>query len=160
MSSRAESNRLRRILVGTDGSPAARDAVAFAVDLASEHGSELIIVHVVPLVDVFPPPTIYEVGEAFPHVPRAHDHELLQEAASMAAEQGVVAATALVPGSPVDEILSYSESHDADLVVVGSHGHGAVVSALHGSVARGVMHAARRSVLIVRPTHLTSTTYT
>jgi nucleotide-binding universal stress UspA family protein len=66
----------------------------------------------------------------------------------------------LVPGSVVDEILSYSESHDVDLIVVGSHGHGALLRFLHGSVARGVARAAERSVLVVRAKHLTSTSPT
>ena len=157
MSSRVETDRLRRILVATDGSPTARDAVGVAADLAVEHGSELIIVHVVPLVDTVRAPTIDEPAPAFLHVPNAYDHELLEEAAALAAEHGVVATTALVPGSAVEEILSYSESHDVDLVVVGSHGHGAVLRFLHGSVARGVARAAERSVLVVRAKHLSST---
>ncbi len=156
---RVETDRLNRILVATDGSATALEAVAFAVDLAAEHGSELIILHVVPLVNVVPPLSIYQISAAFPHVPSAYDHELLDEAAALAAAEGVVATTALVPGTAVAEIASYAESHDADLVVVGSHGHGAVLSALHGSVA-WVIHAAKRSVLIVRPTHRTSTTRT
>jgi nucleotide-binding universal stress UspA family protein len=160
MSSRAETDRLRKILVATDGSPTACDAVGVAADVAVEHGAELIIVHVVPLVDVTPPPAIDEPGPAFLHVPSAYDHEVLENAAALAAEHGVVATTALVPGSPADEIVSYSESHDVDLLVVGSHGHGAVLSFLEGSVARGVMRASERSVLVVRPKHLTTTTRT
>jgi nucleotide-binding universal stress UspA family protein len=146
--------------VATDGSPTARDAVGAAADLAAEHGSELIIVHVVPLVEVVPQPTIDEPAPAFLHVPNAYDHQLLEQAAALAAEHGVVATTALVPGSVVDEILSYSESHDVDLIVVGSHGHGALLRFLHGSVARGVARAAERSVLVVRAKHLTSTSPT
>ena len=45
---------MKRILVATDGSPAAMEAVAFGVELATEHESELMFVHVVPLVDVVP----------------------------------------------------------------------------------------------------------
>ena len=160
MSSRVDTDRLRRILVATDGSPRASDAVGVAADLAAEHGSELIIVHVVPLVDMIAPPPLDEPGPVFLHVPNAYDHELLEHAAALAAEHGVVATTALVPGSAVDEIVSYSESHDVDLIVVGSHGHGTVLSFLHGSVARGVTRASERSVLTVRAKHLTTTSRT
>ena len=45
---------MKRILVATDGSPSAMEAVAFGVELAAEHASELMFVHVVPLVDVVP----------------------------------------------------------------------------------------------------------
>jgi nucleotide-binding universal stress UspA family protein len=39
---------------------------------------------------------------------------------------------------------------DADLIIIGSRGHGAISSALIGSVSRGVLHGTTRPVLIVR----------
>jgi nucleotide-binding universal stress UspA family protein len=50
----------------------------------------------------------------------------------------------------VDEIVSYADTIDADLIVIGSRGHGAFLNALLGSVSRGVLHEARRPVLVVR----------
>jgi nucleotide-binding universal stress UspA family protein len=150
---RSSSRRLGRILVATDGSPVSADAVALAFDLAAEHGSELVFVHVVPLLDVAPPEAIDDVGNAFVHVPTAHDHELERAAAATATERGVVATTVLLPGSPAPAIVAHSESCDADLIVVGSHGRGAVASALLGSVSLGVLQASKRSVLVVRAQH-------
>ena len=147
---RSSSRGLQRILVATDGSPAAADATALAADLAKAHGSELIIVHVVPLVDVVSAPDLAEIGPVVLHEPTPHDHELLHEAAAIASVQGVVATTALLPGSAAEAIVAYSESSDADLVVVGSHGHRAVLGGLHGSVAREVLDKSKRSVLVVR----------
>ena len=146
-------NKMRRIVVATDGSPASREAVEMAAALAAEHASELTVVHVVPVLDVVSP-VIDVVGTAFPHVPTAHDHELLEEAAATAAEKGVVAETALLAGSPAEAIVAYGESRAADLVVVGSRGHGAVASALLGSVSLGVLRASKHPVLIVRAAHL------
>lgn len=45
---------MKRILVATDGSPSSTEAVAFGVELATEHEAELIFVHVVPALDIVP----------------------------------------------------------------------------------------------------------
>ena len=66
----------------------------------------------------------------------------------------MVAETALLAGSPADAIVAYGESRAADLVVVGSRGHGAAASTLLGSVSLGVLRASKRPVLIVRGGHL------
>jgi nucleotide-binding universal stress UspA family protein len=142
---------MERIVVATDGSPSSAAAVAFGVDLAAEHGSELAFVHVVPRLDVVPTTGIGGFGCAFPHEPCKHDHELLADAAAVAAEHGVVSTTALLRGHTVDEIVAYADSHDADLIVVGSRGHGAIASALLGSVSHGVLKETKRQVLVVRP---------
>ncbi len=56
----------------------------------------------------------------------------------------------LAAGNPVKEIVRCADAIDADLIVVGSHGHGAIASALLGSVSLGVLHEARRPVMVVR----------
>jgi nucleotide-binding universal stress UspA family protein len=140
---------MKRILVTTDGSPSSTEAVAFGVELASEHQAELIFVHVVPTLDVVPT-TSFDIGGAFPHEPSEHDHVLLEEAAAVAWEHGVVSTTAMLRGDTVDEIVAYADSHDVDLIVVGSRGHGAIAGALLGSVSRGVLGETKRPVLIVR----------
>jgi nucleotide-binding universal stress UspA family protein len=80
-----------------------------------------------------------------------HDRLALDEAAALAADAGVTVSTELLTGDPVDEIVAHADSMDADLIVVGSRGHGAVASVLLGSVSQGVLHEARRPVLVVRP---------
>src|SRR3954464_7921450 len=138
------------ILVATDGSSSSKEAVDFGVELAQEHRSELIFVHVVPVLDVVPPLGLGALSGALLHEPTEHDHELLEDAAAVAAEHDVIATTALLRGDTVDEIVAFADSHDVDLIVLGSRGHGAVASTLLGSVSRGVLHETRRPVLIVR----------
>ena len=140
---------MKRILVTTDGSPSSAEAVAFGVELASEHEAELIFVHVVPALDVVPS-SGFGMGGAFPHEPSKRDHVVLEEAAAIASEHGVVSTTAMLRGDTVNEIVAYADSHDVDLIVVGSRGHGAIAGALLGSVSRGVLGESKRPVLIVR----------
>jgi len=141
---------MKRILVATDGSPSSVEAVAFGVELAGEHEAELVFVHVVPVLDVVPVTGFGSMGGAFPHEPSAYDHGLLEEAAAVAGEHEIVSTTALLRGDTVDEIVAYADSHDVDLIVVGSRGHGGLASALLGSVSRGILGESKRPVLIVR----------
>jgi nucleotide-binding universal stress UspA family protein len=143
---------MKRILVATDGSPAAMEAVAFGVELAAEHESELLFVHVVPGLDVVPAYGFGALSAALPHEPTEHDRTLLVEAADVAADQGIVATTVLLRGDTVDEIVAFADSHDVDLIVVGSRGRGAIAGALLGSVSQGLLGESKRPVLIVRST--------
>jgi nucleotide-binding universal stress UspA family protein len=144
---------MKRILVATDGSPSAAEAVNFGVELAAEHPAEhpaeLIFVHVVPALDVVPA-TPFAIGGAFPHELSPADRMPLEDAAAVAAEHGLPATILLLTGNTVDELVAYADSHDVDLIVVGSRGHGAIAGALLGSVSRGVLTASTRPVLVVR----------
>jgi nucleotide-binding universal stress UspA family protein len=77
---------------------------------------------------------------------------VLEDAAAVAAEHGVVATTVLLQGDTVAEIVAFADDRDVDLTVLGSRGHGAVANALLGSVSRGVLNESKRPVLIVRGT--------
>ena len=147
---------MKRILVATDGSQPATEAVELAVELASEHGCELHIVHVVPILDVVPSVGFGAITAALPHEVSAHDRELLDDALALAREQGVTAMTQILRGDTVDEIVACADSHDVDLLVVGSRGHGAIASSLLGSVSRGVLAETKRPVLIVRAARVTA----
>ena len=144
-----EGTKLQTILVATDGSHASEDAIGFAVDLATEHESELHVVHVVPTIDLAPAAFIGDPGVAFPHEPTQHDYSLLEDAAAIAREQGVAATTALLGGSTAAEIVAYAGSHDIDMIIVGSRGHGSISSALLGSVSLAVLRASKVPVLVV-----------
>ena len=141
---------MNRILVAIDGSAASAEAVTFGIELAAEHEAELVFVHVVPALDVVPT-AAFGMRGAFPHEPSPEDRELLDDAAARAAEHGLVSTTALLKGNTVDEIVAFADSRDADLIVVGTRGHGAIAGALLGSVSRGILRETKRPVLVVRP---------
>jgi nucleotide-binding universal stress UspA family protein len=140
---------MKRILVATDGSASSAEATAFAVELAAEHESELIFVHVIPAIDVVPSSMVWLCGAAL-HEATAADRAILDDAAAVATEHGIESTTALLKGDTVDEIVAFADSHDVDLIVVGSRGHGTIANALLGSVSRGVLSESTRPVLIVR----------
>jgi nucleotide-binding universal stress UspA family protein len=141
---------MKRILIATDGSPSASEAVAFGVELAAEHGAEVIFAHVVPTFDVTPATGFGAIGGAFPHEVREHDRTLLDEAVAVADEHEVASIAAILRGDTVDEIVAYADSEDVDMIVVGSRGHSALASALLGSVSRGILGETKRPVLVVR----------
>lgn len=143
---------MKKILIATDGSTSSAEAVDFGVELAAEHEAAVIFVHVAPALDVIPV-TGYGMPIGMPHVPHeldAHDRASLEEAEQTAAHKDVRASSTLLVGNAVDEIVAYADSQDVDLIVIGSRGHGALASALLGSVSRGVLSESKRPVAIIR----------
>ena len=145
---------MKHIVIATDGSQGSTDAVRMGVELAAAEGADVTFVHAfVPdeLVYAGRVPGIVLPASVPAGPPReAKTDAPLVAAARIAEDAGVEYTTELVGGDPVSAILSCADERDADLVVVGSRGHGAVVAALLGSVSKAVVTRARRPVLVVR----------
>jgi nucleotide-binding universal stress UspA family protein len=148
-----KEDTMKTIVIATDGSSSAREALAFGLELAQEQDATATVVHVAPALDVLPG-TGFAPGGATPHELTDDDRAPLVEARELAEEEGVAIRTELLTGHPAGEIVAYADNVDADLIVVGSRGHGAIASALLGSVSRAVLHDARRPVLVVREARL------
>ena len=140
---------MKRVLIATDGSSAANEAVKIGVELARDEGAEAIFVHVVTTADMLAMNGFGLAGYV-PDDPTSWDAHILDDARAVADGDDVPAGTALLRGDPVTEIASYADAIDADLIVVGSRGHGAFASALLGSVSRGIIGRSKRPVLVVR----------
>ena len=79
-------------------------------------------------------------------------HQQLQELAEQIRKSGVDASALLVHGKTVDTILTEASDLDIDMIVVGSHGQGAMYQLLVGSISEGVLHRSSKPVLVI-PTH-------
>ena len=135
-------------MIGTDGSPQAREAVETGLELAREEGAEAVLVHVLgPLAPI----AVDEDVRGVPHRPAtAAEDAVLADAARRAVELRVRHRVELLVGVPDEELLALARELGADLVVVGSRGLGAVRGALLGSVSRSILKRATVPVLVVR----------
>jgi nucleotide-binding universal stress UspA family protein len=144
-----------RIVVGTDGSETAAEAVRQAVDLAKLSGATLSIVSAYQPVSGrrvkgeqagAPADVQYEIG------PREDVNLLLDAAAAAAKREGIEVQTHPIEADPADAILNVAEEVKADLIVVGNKGMTGARRYLLGSVPNNVSHHAPCSVIIVRTT--------
>ncbi|MDD5034697.1 MAG: universal stress protein [Methylococcaceae bacterium] len=77
------------------------------------------------------------------------EHRQLQELADGLRRSGADAKALLIQGPIVASIIRQAELLDADMIVVGSHGHGALHHLLLGGVSRGILRESPRPVLVV-----------
>ena len=78
-----------------------------------------------------------------------NEHKALQDLATSLRDQGLSATAHLTRGSIVATIINDAESHAIDLIIVGSHGHGAVYDILVGSISEGIIRKAKCPVTVV-----------
>ena len=149
---------LKTILVATDFSPASAAALTYGRELASNFGAQLLVAHVVGNLLTRP----YGGGDGISFVDPGLQRELeagahLQLEALISSDdrnrrraRGIV----LTSNAPASAIVEYAEEEGVDLIVLGTHGRGAVAHLLMGSVAERVVRTAACPVLTVRhPEH-------
>jgi nucleotide-binding universal stress UspA family protein len=134
------------IVWATDGSELADGALEIVKDLAAIHDSKVVAVHVNELL-----PGRYGGAPI-----RGDDTDLREQIAGQVDEllaAGLNASLELRAGGRdvATQIAQAAEDFDADLIVVGTHGRGAVAAAVWGSVAKGLCHTSHRPVLVVPP---------
>lgn len=141
---------MKPVLLATDGSPTAAEATDTAIELAELLGTDLVVVTVwnipYPATGLAPAP----ITADYTMITEEEARKLVASVAALAEEAGVETRTLVLRGFPVEEICLAAERYDPRLLVVGSHGWGAVKRALFGSVSTGVLHHAKCPVLVVR----------
>ncbi len=142
---------LKKILVPTDFSESAAQALRYGISFACEYKAELRLLHVVETLsvgyasDLFPVP----MAEVFDEIAGYAQTEL-DKLASVAAERGVAARKEVIQGKPPSEIIRYARENAIDMIVLGTHGRGVLDHALFGSTTERVVRKAPCPVLTCR----------
>lgn len=139
-----------KILLPVDGSEVSMEAVRFAVNLVHK-GLQVEVV----LANVQEPASLYELVVA-------HDADMIERISAQAGahalepaqvlldQAGIAYESEVAKGDPAHTLIDILERYGCDLVVMGARGHGTLRSALLGSVANEVLHAAGVPVMIVK----------
>ncbi|MDA0591348.1 MAG: universal stress protein [Planctomycetota bacterium] len=140
--------KLNKILVPTDFSEHSAAAVRYGAELASKFHAELHLLHCVEQT-----PILYGEGGAWFNpdaivAMQAAADKHLQELPVDAV--GVKVVRKCVDGHPFVEVIRYAKTAETDLIVMGTHGRGAIAHLLLGSVAEKVVRKAPCPVLTVR----------
>ncbi len=139
------TNRPDRVVVGVDGSPLSDAAIDWAADAADRHGVPLHVVHA--WTDPFVPDSLASAQAT--DIARVDARRQLDGALARARERaGVQVTDALVEGPPGDVLLA--QLVDGDMVVLGSHGRGALAAGMLGSTVNAVLDSAVVPVVVVR----------
>jgi nucleotide-binding universal stress UspA family protein len=150
--------RVSRFLVGLDGSPNARRAIAFVAGLEPPRGGRVTLVRVLEPVRLpsmgLMPASVRGVLESESAAVRAQQlraaRRELGTAAAVLKRAGWRVRSVIRWGRPVDELLAASPAARAHVLAVGARGMGGVARLLLGSVAEGILNRSRLPVLVVR----------
>ncbi len=141
----------KKIVVGYDGSESSKKALSKSIELAKEMNAELHIIGVVRpfeffAIDYIPPEEIeeYEKEEI------SKEEKFLKEAAEAAEKKGVKPLLKVMEGEPAEELMTYADENNCDLIIVGHRGVGGFKRMLLGSTASNLVKYANQSVLVVK----------
>ena len=148
------------IVAAVDFSDISREVFETARDMARLYHARLHVIHAVedPFGSLY---AVENTGLDLPNVLRQWTDTAQKDMATLVEEHPIepgLLTTAVLSGSPAQAIVEYAEDQQADLIVIGSHGRGAVSRLLLGSIAERVLHLAGRPVFVVahRDRHPTS----
>ena len=141
---------MQRILIAIDFSDISGTVLNAGMDLAQSLGAEVRLIHVAE------PKPFFVDHEVDPPIDRdmlaqqfRAEHEHLREMADRVQAAGVTVTPLLVQGPTVEKILDEAGQFGASMIVMGTHGHGALYEALVGSVSSGVLRKAPCPVMMV-----------
>ncbi len=144
---------MKTIVAAVDFSNATLGVLEMAGSLAKAYGAQLHLLHVIEQEPTYTAygftPDEYPVLHEFQEEAKRRAARKLEDLLTSVAGDFPNASVHLVEDSPLHGILDYVKQANADLVVLGSHGHGVVASLLLGSVAEGMVRKAVVPTLII-----------
>ncbi|TWT74551.1 putative universal stress protein [Posidoniimonas polymericola] len=140
--------RQKKILVPTDFSPQADQAVIDALDMVADP-SDLSVLHVAPPMSSYPvadPAIVWENITEHARAERIEDsyRQHIKDPRASAVHFAVRF------GAPAEEVVDYAEEHKIDMIMMPSHGRSGLKRLLLGSVAERVVRAAHCPVIVLR----------
>lgn len=140
---------MKKILVATDGSAPAQHAADFAATLAAPAQAELVLVYsVIPIA--YPGEIAFASMGEFDRAQTEHATRTLEDEKKRLSATGARVNTLVLRGMAAEAVADEAKHGNYDLVVIGSHGRGAVARMLLGSVATRLVHICDKPVLVVR----------
>jgi len=144
---------LKKILVPTDFSDCAKKALDYALALAKEFKSEILMLHVIDaswyeMATTYRPGPLEETQETVRKISAEMMDDLINEED---VDEGMIAEKIILEGFPFVEIIQTVREREVDLIVMGTHGRTGVKHILFGSVAEKVVRKAPCPVLTVKP---------
>jgi len=147
---------ISKVLAATDFSEDSSLAFSYAEDIARKFGAEIVVLHVdQPLAPVMVSPDLgpaMDVGamSRIGEEQRLIAQRELDKIVQRLRDDGIKAKSLLKVGSPFLEILRASQTENADLIVMGTHGRTGLAHVLMGSVAERVVQKSAVPVLTIR----------
>lgn len=141
---------MNNILAAIDFSDITPIVVEKAAEIAKRFSSKLWLIHI-----AAPDPDFvgYSTGPQCERDWKAKtlkkEHQYLHDKALELELNGINVTPLLVQGATIKTILQEAAKLSAEMIVIGSHGHGAIYKTIVGSVSEGVIHKALCPVLIV-----------
>ncbi|KAF2340081.1 universal stress protein [Flavobacterium tistrianum] len=141
---------MKRILVPTDFSEHAEDALKVAAQIAKKNNSELILLHMLELPQQSNDAVLggTSIPETMLFMKKAN--ETLDEVASRNYLEGIPVTEIVKMDKPIHGITQISKDYDIDLIVMGSHGSSGVEELLIGSNTEKVVRNSEIPVLVIK----------
>lgn len=147
----------KRILTGVDGSPESMKALREAVRLGKTLDSSVDVLFVIPpriYAQCAEQDVVIHRSDGTAHhlsILQMEENELSDSIRALSAEEGYEVTIHTRVGDAVEGLIEFSDSHQIDLIVVGSSGKGMAGRLILGSVSTGVVHQSRVAVLVIKP---------